>query len=195
MTRRKTWTTGDFRRVAELAGTMPSREVRRRLRLSKRQLRYAVELLRRAGAHVTTRYYEPRLRPCPACGRMSATLDERGGICEPCRLARQLAAVEWRISELMPRLTPGQRATYEGTESGRESGADPMPRPSPTGGLDAYERARAEEEYEAATERWLARCLSRRVRAAQKRKERIEMKVNENERSDKDADNGAGGHR
>lgn len=181
MTRAKTWTTGELREVARLAGTMPERELRRRLRLSKNQLRYAVSALRRMGVNVTTRYWEPRLEPCPSCGRMSATLD-RHGICEPCRLRAQLANVEWRVSDLMGRLTPKQRATYERTESERESRADPMPRPASTEGMDAYERARAAEEHDAAMEQWAAAYLRRRVKAAQKRKERIEKKVRDNER-------------
>ncbi len=34
MTKPRVWTTGDLKRVAELAGTMPERELRRRLKLS-----------------------------------------------------------------------------------------------------------------------------------------------------------------
>lgn len=181
MTSRRAWTTGDLKRVAELAGTMPERELRRRLRLSAGQLRYAVRALRRMGANVTTRYYEPRLGTCSSCGCRRATVD-RHGICEPCRLRRQLAEIEWRISDLMERLTPEQRAVYERSEALRESRADPMPRMPPTDGMDAYERARASEEHDAAMERWLAAYLRRRVKAAQKRKERIQGKAEENDR-------------
>ena len=61
MTKAKAWTTGELKKVAELAGTMPERELRRRLKLSKNQLKYAVDRLRSLGYRVTTRYYEPRL--------------------------------------------------------------------------------------------------------------------------------------
>ncbi|HIS39928.1 MAG TPA: hypothetical protein IAC12_03685 [Candidatus Aphodovivens avistercoris] len=180
MTNPRTWTTGDLKKVAELAGTMPERELRRRLKLSKNQLHYAVTRLKSLGVNVTTRYYEPRLGTCPVCGCRRATLEEHG-ICEPCRLKRQLAEIEWRISDLMARLTPEQRAVYEKSEAQRESRADPMPKPRPTDGLDGYERAKASEEHDAAMEAWAAAYLKRRVKAAQKRKERIQEKVNEND--------------
>lgn len=179
MTGARTWTTGDLMRVAELAGTMPERELRRRLKLSGNQLRYAIRRLRRMGVNATTRFYEPRLETCPECGCRRATIG-KAGMCEPCRLRRQLAEIEWRTSDLMARLTPEQRTVYERTEAERESRAEPMPKPRPTGGLDRYERARAAEEYDEAMERWLASYLRRRVKAAQKRKERIQKKVNDN---------------
>lgn len=181
MTRGRTWTTGDLREVAELAGTMPERELRRRLRLSRNQLRYAVRTLRRMGVNVTTRYYESRLGTCPECGCRRATLGEHG-ICEPCRLRHRLTEIEWRVADLMSSLTPEQRATYERSEARRESRADPMPQPRPTEGLDRYERARAAEEYDVAMERWVTDYLRRRVKAAQKRKERIQKKVNHRRR-------------
>lgn len=180
MTRGRVWTTGDLRRVAELAGTMPERELRRRLKLSAGQLRYAVRLLRENGVNVTTRYYEPRLGTCPVCGCRRATLGGEG-VCEPCRLERRLAETEWEVADLMGRLTPAQRAVYEGTESKRESRADPMPSPPDTRGMDAYEGAKALEEYEAAMERWKTAYLRRRLKAAQKRKERIRRKAEANE--------------
>lgn len=181
MTTGRTWTTGDLKKVAELAGTMPERELRRRLKLSSNQLAYAVRTLRSMGINVTTRYYEPHLETCPVCGCRRATLGEEG-ICEPCRLKKQLSDIEWRISDLLMRLTPEQRAVYERTEAERESKSDPMPQQMPTDGLNRYERAKASEEYDAAMERWMATYLKRRVKAAQKRKERIQKKVENNDR-------------
>ena len=133
MTKPRVWTTGDLKKVAELAGTMPERELRRRLKLSKNQLKYAVNRLRSLGVNVTTRYYEPQLETCPVCGCRRATLGKHG-ICEPCRLKRQLTEIEWRISDLMAQLTPEQRAVYEKSEAWRESRADPMPQKAPTDG-------------------------------------------------------------
>ena len=162
--------------MAELAGTMPERELRRRLKLSKNQLRYAISTLRKMGVTVSTRYWEPTLEQCPSCGRMSATLG-RHGICEPCRRRRQLAAIEARTAALLEQLPPDQRAVYEATEAETGSRPDPMPRSPRTEGMDAYERARAEEEHDEAMEQWAARYLMRQVKAAQKRKERIQKKV------------------
>lgn len=172
----RSWTTGDLRRVAELAGTMPERELRRRLRLSKNQLRYAVATLRKMGVSVSTRYYEPRLEQCPSCGRMSATLG-RHGICEPCRRRRQLAEIEARTAALLEQLPPEQRAVYEATEAETGSSPGPMPAAPRTEGMDAYDRAAAEEAHDEEMERWAARYLMRQVKAAQKRKERIQKKV------------------
>lgn len=141
MTKPRVWTTGDLKKVAELAGTMPERELRRRLKLSRNQLKYAVNRLRSLGVNVTTRYYEPQLETCPVCGCRRATLGKHG-ICEPCRLKRQLTEIEWRISDLMAQLTPEQRAVYEKSEAQRESRADPMPQMPPTDGMDSYEAAK-----------------------------------------------------
>ena len=90
--------------------------------------------------------------------------------------------VQWRISDLMAQLTPEQRAVYEKSEAQRESRADPMPRKPPTDGMDRYEKARASEEYDAAMEKWAEAYLRRRIKAAQKRKERIQEKADENSR-------------
>lgn len=178
MSGRRTWTTGDLKRVAELAGTVPPRELRRRLKLSRGQLDHALRTLRAMGVRVTTRCYVPRLATCPSCGRRSATLGTEG-ICEPCRLERRIAAAEAEAAALLARLPPGERAVYEATESIRESRADPMPPPVDAAGLDAYEAARAEEERDAAMERWAAARLGRRLRAARKRLERIRKKAEE----------------
>ena len=99
------------------------------------------------------------------------------GICEPCRRRRQLTKVQGRISDLLAKLPPEERAVYDATEAETESGWDPMP-PPPS--LADLERARAEEAREIAVEDWLARNLRRQVKAAQKRKERIEKKVRMN---------------
>lgn len=101
----------------------------------------------------------------------------RGHLRAPCRRRRQLAKVQGRISDLLAKLPPGERAVYDATEAETESGWDPMPPPPSLAGLGRYERARAEEAREIAVEDWLARNLRRQVKAAQKRKERIEKKL------------------
>lgn len=183
MRRKRTWTTGDLKRVAELAGTMPERELRRRMKISKSSFEYALRQLRSMGREVDARFYEPRLPLCPECGCRRATVDG-SGLCEPCRLRRQLAQIERRAAALMPRLTPGQRAVYERTEAERESRAGAMPRSPATDGLDAYARAEAMEAYDAEMERWLIGYLGRRVKAAQKRKERIQRKADSNNKEE-----------
>ena len=75
------------------------------------------------------------------------------------------------------KLTAEERRTYERTECGRESRADPMPQAPDTSGMSRYAADKAAEAHDEAMERWLCRYLYRRVKAAQKRKERIEKKV------------------
>lgn len=172
----RSWRRADLERIEELAGTVPAREIRREMRLSKNQLDNARRLINAAGGNVSLRCYRHRLELCPACGCRRATLG-RHGICEPCRRAAQLARIEARVAELLPLLPEAERATYAATESLRESRADPMPAAPDTSGMSRYEADRAEEEHDAEMERWLCRYLWRRVKAAQKRKERIEGKV------------------
>ena len=81
------------------------------------------------------------------------------------------------MCRLLPRLTAEERRTYERTECGRESRADPMPQAPDTSGMSRYAADKAAEAHDEAMERWLCRYLYRRVKAAQKRKERIEKKV------------------
>ena len=155
---------------------MPAREIRRELRLSKNQLDNARRVINASGGHVSLRCYRHRLELCPSCGCRRATLG-KDGICEPCRRQRQLEAIEARIAELLPRLTAEERRTYERTECGRESRANPMPQAPDTSGMSRYAADKAAEAHDEAMERWLCRYLYRRVKAAQKRKERIEKKV------------------
>ena len=172
----RAWRKADLDRIAELAGKVPAREIRRELRLSKNQLDNARRLINASGGHVSLRCYRHRLELCPSCGCRRATLG-KAGICEPCRRQQQLEAIEARIAELLPRLTAEERRTYERTECGRESRADPMPQAPDTSGMSRYAADKAAEAHDEAMERWLCRYLYRRVKAAQKRKERIEKKV------------------
>ncbi|WP_147327766.1 hypothetical protein [Collinsella sp. TF07-1] len=133
-------------------------------------------MINASGGHVSLRCYRHRLELCPSCGCRRATLG-KDGICEPCRRQKQLEAIEARIAELLPRLTAEERRTYERTECGRESRADPMPQAPDTSGMSRYAADKAAEAHDEAMERWLCRYLYRRVKAAQKRKERIEKKV------------------
>ena len=178
---RRKWTTGDLREVERLAGKMPAAEIRKRMRLSKRQLRYAQELLRAEGRDVSLRFWETRLEVCPSCGHMRSMTDG-SGICEPCRLRRRLAATNAAISRLLAELPPEQRAIYADTEAELESSMEPLPPLPSTRGLGRYERARVEEEHELEVERVTTDNLRRRLKAAQRRKERIERKVSEEER-------------
>ncbi len=61
----RAWRKADLDRIAELAGKVPAREIRRELRLSKNQLDNARRLINASGGHVSLRCYRHRLELCP----------------------------------------------------------------------------------------------------------------------------------
>ncbi len=174
--RRRGWTTAELRLLRENAGKIPRRELSRMLKRGAAAVRQQAYRMRRDGEDIDLRCFETRLSTCPACGALRSRMGSEG-ICEPCRRRRQLAKVHRRISDLLAQLPPGERAVYGETEAETESAWDPMPPPPPMAALTSYERARAEEAREIALEDWLARNLRRQVKAAQKRKERIQKKL------------------
>ena len=172
------WTMDDVAYLVENAGRVPLREICRHLRRSSESVRHMARRLRGQGYPVSLRHFEPRTTICPSCGRSSATAREVG-ICRPCQLRRQLASIEAQTADLMARLPPEARATYEQTEA--ETGARTRePRPQAPR-LDAtatyYQRMRAAEAHDIALEQWETRRMEREVKAAQKRKERIARKI------------------
>lgn len=177
--RRNDWTTEQVAYLIENAGRVPKREISLHVKKSAKAVERMAARLREQGHPVELRYFESRLVFCPSCGCMRLTAAEKG-ICEPCRRRDQLEAVQARISELWPLLTPAQRDLYEDTEAETESRRDPMPKKPDTAGMSYYRQ-------QSRLERWLIECeqiqaanLMREVKAAQKRKERIEKKIRTN---------------
>lgn len=176
--RRRDWTVAEERFLIENAGKLPKRDVCQMLKRPAESVKQKAKALRRQGVDVCLRHYSPTMDPCPHCGNLSGTID-RSGMCEPCRRRDQLATIQLRIADLLPLLPPEERATYERTEALLESKSDPLPEPPDTDGMSAYRRARAEEAHARAVEACVSRNLLREVKAAQKRKERIEKKANQ----------------
>lgn len=174
--RQRSWTTAELRFLRKNAGRMPRRELSRCLKRGAAAVKQQAYRMRATGEDVDLRCFEPRLSTCPSCGALRSRMGSEG-ICEPCRRRRQLAKVQGRISDLLAQLPPEERAVYGETEAETESTWDPMPPPPSLAGLSRYERARAEEAREIALEDWLTRNLRRQVKAAQKRKERIQKKL------------------
>lgn len=172
------WSVSDVRFLVANAGRLPKLDICQMLKRSSASVRRKAEDLRRAGYDVDLRYYRPTMEPCPSCGNMSATLD-RHGKCEPCRRREQLAVIEARIADLLPRLTPEQMDVYERSETKRKSRIDPVPEPPSTDGLSRWQKAYREEAHAKQVEATVSANLRRAVKAAQKRKERIEKKVNQ----------------
>ena len=162
--------------LAEMAGRVPRREICRKLRRSSSSVLSMAHRLRAEGVPADLRVHESRLETCPACGCLRATCG-RDGIREPCRVRWQIADVHARISDLLQELPPDERTRYADTEAETWSRSDPMPRAPDLSGLSRYRADMESDRHERAVERWSARNLRRRLKAAQKRKERIERKV------------------
>ena len=113
---------------------------------------------------------------CPSCGCMRATA-ATVGICEVCRRREQLAGIHARIAELLPLLDRDERDVYETTEAETASRVDPRPPMPKLQGLSRYRRAKLQEDWAIAVEHVDIANAKRAVKAAQKRKERIEKKV------------------
>lgn len=175
-TKRNDWTVADLTFLIENAGRLPKRQICQHLRRSSKSVERKAAWLRAHGQAVDLRCYRPTLEPCPSCGSLSGHRGKEG-ICEPCRRRAQLANIHARIAELLPRLPLEERDTYEKTEAEVGSRRDPLPKAPDTRGLSYYQRARAEEAHALALEECIAGNLRREIKAAQKRKERIEKKV------------------
>ena len=174
--RQREWTVADLKFLRENAGVIPRRELSRILKRGAKSLERRVAHMREDGEDITLRCFRSKLTVCPHCGALRSRMG-REGVCEPCRRRRQLAKVHHRISCIMQRLTMEERAVYQDTEAETESSHDPMPEPPDTSGMGSYERARAEEAHEIAVEAWLSADLKRQIKAAQKRKERMQKKL------------------
>lgn len=174
--RRNEWTTADVRFLIENAGRIPKREICRQLKRSSKSVECKAAWLRAQGQPIDLRHFESKLEPCPSCGNLSATLD-RTGFCKPCRQKRQLATIHARIAHLLHFLPMNERDTYADTEAETESARHIKPKPPQTHGKSTYAKARAKERYAIEIEAWESANLFRQIKAAQKRKERIEKKV------------------
>lgn len=174
--KRRDWTVADLQFLRDNAGKMPRRELSRALKRGAASVKQQVYRMRREGEDVTLRHFHSKLTVCPHCGARRSRMGSEG-VCLPCRRRRQLAKVHHRISCIMQCLPMEERAVYQETEAETESAWDPKPDAPDTSGMGSYERARAEEAYEIAVEDWLARNLMRQIKAAQKRKERMQEKL------------------
>lgn len=178
--KRNDWTVAEEQFLIVNAGKIPKRDICQMLKRSSKSVERKAAWLRNKGCHVDLHYHRPTLEPCPWCGKPSATID-RTGRCEPCRRRDQLAAINARIAELWPHLTPEQQRKYEEEEAKIESTKDPLPEAPSLEGLPLHRRDRLEENHARSVEAVVAKNLRREVKARQKRKERIQKKINLNQ--------------
>lgn len=174
--KRNEWSYGEVDYLRKHAGVIPMREICLHLKRGHNAVKQQAYRMRQAGEAIDLRYFESKLECCPSCGNLSATLD-RTGFCEPCRKRQQLQTIQARISELLQRLPVEMRDIYADTEAETESARHTKPKRPHIKGMSAYAKARANERYAVEIEAWESANLFRRIKAAQKRKERIEKKV------------------
>lgn len=170
------WTTSEERYLVENAGRIPKRDICKHLKRSAASVRHKAAELRDQGVAIDLRCYQADAATCPACGALRATIDQTG-FCEPCRRQNQLTDIESRIANLLPYLPPEERSIYSDTEAERESRIDAKPQAPDVSRLSHYQADRLMALWELDTEQWLISNLKRRVKAAQKRKERIQEKL------------------
>jgi len=171
------WTTADDRYLLENAGKVPRREICRHLKRSRSAVYSRVRDLKRQGHAIELRVCTSAEVVCPSCGNPT-TLMGKDGFCEPCRRRAQLAKIEERTAALLAQLPVDQRAIYEDTEAETESSRKPFPPPPTiTVCMTNYQRQKLRRDWRMACERVEVANLKREIKAAQKRKERIEKKV------------------
>ena len=169
------WTAAETRYVSRLAGLVPIGRIAADL---GRDVADVADECARIG--VDPRYAGVALQWCDLCSSWRPTMT-RSGHCMVCERRAQLARIEGRISDLLSQLPPETRAIYADTEAERGSRTDPPPAHPATLGMGEREEIEAESAYLASYAEWEAAQISRRVKAAQKRKERIQRKVREYE--------------
>lgn len=170
--RARPWTVAEERRLRELAGSVPRRQVAWALRRSNEAVR---QKAKRMG--VSLRHWEPRCsETCPRCG-MARRQMGRSGACRPCELRELIAKADADAAEAMARLPQDARATYQRTEARTQSGVPPKPPEPSTDGMSAYRAAKARDEWALAMEQWDVRRLTRVLKAKRRRVERMREKI------------------
>ena len=172
---RMRWTTAKTDYLVRNAGIESVDELADCLECTPEAVKQHAKRIRRAGQHVSLHRKPKGMRICHGCGKRRS-LFASGGICRACELEGQLARIKERQASLMKIMPAEARARYAKTESRLASDPLPKPKPKRTAGMTPEERARAAEERERALEAWEIGCLNRRIKAAQKRKERMEKK-------------------
>lgn len=166
------WTVAEERRLREMAGRVPRREIAWRLRRSNESVR---QKAKRMG--LSLRCWEPRCaQTCPRCGMARAVMG-KSGACRPCELRDLIARADADASMAMAMLGHADRATYQRTEARTQSGVPPKPPEPDTRGMTAYQAAKARDEWAGAMEAWDVRRLTRVLKAKRRRVERMRKKI------------------
>lgn len=175
----RSWTTSEEAFLIANAGKLPKRDICKMLKRPAESVKQKAKALRRKGVNVNLRYFPSTLEECPRCGNLSATVDKTG-LCEPCRLRDRLETTEAKAARILPLLSLEDRKTYAKTEAQRGSRFDPLPEPPDLDGMSRLRREYATEKHAKAVEDITIRNLTRVLKAAQRRTERMEEKIPKN---------------
>lgn len=166
------WTLRETIAVREFAGTVPLSRLAHDL---SRDVRDVASEAGRLGVPFV--YVGTPLFWCDECASWRVKLTP-SGICPFCSKRRNLIRIEERISDLLAQLPMEQREVYADTEAERGTRRrDPAPSMPDTCQMDNRAAVVAMSRYYADYDRWETKETHRIMRAAQKRKERIQRKV------------------
>ena len=172
------WTTAEIRFLVDAAGRLPRREICQQLKRSKKSVERTAARL-----GLSLRCYKTQLVWCTECASWRGYVDKDTGKCRVCAKRDNLEGREAACADVMASMTPKQRATYEESESLRETRRLPTRPAMPlceNGSL--YEVERTKAEWLLATEAWEYRCLKFRYDAAKVRLMRMRKCVGTNPR-------------
>lgn len=176
--RRRDWSTKDLEYLRDNAGVVPMRDICRHLKRSKNSVDW---MSRHIG--VSLRCYRRTLEWCPSCAKWRSTVSPRTGQCRVCSKRKSLVDGEWRISDALAQLTPEQRSRYEEEEVKRGKRRMPVkPKKMFVSPRNRYRRAKEEERYAIALERWEIKCIDLDIDANKTRLKRIREKLGTNPR-------------
>lgn len=170
------WTVAEERRLRELAGRVPRRQIAWELKRGNEAVR---QKAKRMG--LSLRCWEPRCaQTCPRCGAARSRI-RPCGTCRPCELRDLIARADAQTAECMARLPHETRAAYQRTEGRLQSAAPPRPPEPRCEGMSAYMAAKARDGWLLELEAWETRRLTRVLKAKRRRLERMQKKIPKSE--------------
>ncbi|MEG2932743.1 MAG: hypothetical protein RR842_04120 [Gordonibacter sp.] len=175
--KRNEWTTAEEAYLLAHAGRIPRRDISKHLKRGSKSIERKVASIRKSGEPITLRHYTHKTSVCPQCGKARSRYGTRTGVCRVCELSAQMEKCENDMSAVMQRMTMEDRMTYMETEAERSSTPLPRPQHPCTAHMTPYQKDVAEESYALEIETWEIGCLTRKLKAAQRRCERAAKKV------------------
>ena len=191
----RAWTTREIRYLLDNAGRVPEADICAELGRTPRAVESMAHRLRLGGFRLELRSYAPRVARCPECGGpMDALRGQRfrpgsrpepparpPETCAACELRGKARRERERAEAAVKRLPMDSRRHIEAAR--KNIGNINIKRPEPPAapyidpGAPWPRRKRAEERHQMESERAAAADAFRELRAAQRRRERVEAKL------------------